>query len=63
MRIKVNGGAICAEDNTSLSFGGTSNFINNSADFGQGVYLDLGDSSFSISSNTTLYIGRTIMHL
>ena len=47
------GGAICAGYNTSLSFTGTSNFINNSAGVGGGIFLV--NSTFSISSNTTVY--------
>ena len=49
------GGAIYADYNTSLSFTGTSNFINSSAkNTGGGVLLAL-NSTFFISSNTTVY--------
>ena len=47
------GGAIFADHNTSLSFTGTGNFISNSAYWGGGVLLL--NSTFSISSNTTVY--------
>ena len=50
------GGAIAADHNASLSFTGTSNFINNSANelFGGGLFL-ANHSTFSISSNATVY--------
>ena len=52
---RVYGGAIAAEHKTSLSFTGTSNFINSSAkEKGGGVLLAL-NSTFFISSNTTVY--------